>query len=153
MWFFKDKIIKDVKDFGDKKPYGFIYEVTHIPSGKKYLGKKVLYFEQNKRLGKKALEALREEKKAKGIRGKTPLKQKIVTESDWKTYYGSHKDILKLVKEGKKQDFKREILMCVESKKLLTYYECKLLFEKDVLESDDYINSNILGKFYKTDFH
>lgn len=133
--------------------YGFIYEVTHIPTGKKYIGKKVLYFERNKKLGKRELQALKEERKAKGIGGRTPLKKKVITESDWKTYYGSQKEILKLVKEGKDEDFKRTILQYVPSKKQLTYYECKYLFIKEVLENrDNYINDNILGKFYRKDF-
>jgi hypothetical protein len=133
--------------------YGFIYEVTHIPTGKKYLGKKVLYFERNKKLGKRELQALKEERKAQGIGGRVPLKKKVVTESDWKTYYGSQKEILELVKEGNQEDFKREILQYVPDKKQLTYYECKYLFINEVLETRNiYINDNILGKFYRKDF-
>ena len=74
------------------------------------IGKKVLYFERNKRLGKKALQALREERKAKGIGGRVPLKQKVITESDWKDYYGSHKDIIALIKNNKQMEFSRKIL-------------------------------------------
>jgi len=152
MWFFKDKIIKDVKDFGDKKPYGFIYEVTHIPSGKKYLGKKVLYFERNVKLGKKELEALKEERQQQGLRGKTPQKKKVIKESDWKTYYGSHPEMKDLVKKYEPKDFKREILQLVNKKKLLTYWENKWLFTKNVLESDIYINDNIEGRYFRKDF-
>lgn len=133
--------------------FGFIYKVTHIPTKKKYIGKKVLYFERNKKLGKKELAILTEERKAKGLRGRTPLKKKITTESDWKTYFGSQKEILELVKEGKLEDFQREILQYVPDKKLLTYYECKYLFTHGVLETrNDYINDNILGKFFRKDF-
>ena len=132
--------------------YGFIYEVTHIPTGKKYIGKKVLYFERNKRLGKRALQALREERKAKGIGGRVPLKQKVVSESDWMKYYGSHAEIKQLIKEGKQDEFDREILQYVPSKKLLTYYECKYLFINEVLENENYINDNVLAKFYRKDF-
>jgi len=130
--------------------------VTHKPTGQKYIGKKVLFFERNKRLGKRALEALREERKAKGIGGRVPLKQKVITESDWKEYYGSHPTIKKLVDESKdlREDFVKKILDLVPNKKLLTYYECKHLFINDVLEtySHQYINDNILGKFYRKDF-
>lgn len=134
--------------------YGFIYEVLHIPTGKKYIGKKVLYFERNKRLGKKELEELRLERKENGIGGRTPLKKKVITESDWKTYYGSHLDIKKILKEDGPESFKRTILEYVPNKKLLTYYECKYLFIKEVLENrDNYINDNILGKFYRKDFN
>ena len=99
------------------------------------------------------MEALREERAKKGIKGRVPLKQKVITESDWKDYYGSNKDILKLVKEGSVMDFDRKILCYVPNKKLLTYFECKYLFINEVLEhQEEYINDNILGKFYRKDF-
>tara|TARA_Y100001972_G_C7525030_1_gene264740 strand:- start:11 stop:484 length:474 start_codon:yes stop_codon:yes gene_type:complete len=151
-WTYKGHIVNDISDMPENT-YGFIYETKHIPSGKKYLGKKVLFFERNKRLGKRALQALKEERAKKGLKGRVPLKQKVITESDWKDYYGSHKDILKLVKEGTVLDFERKILCYVPNKKLLTYFECKYLFINEVLEnSDTYINDNILGKFYRKDF-
>lgn len=153
-WTFQGRLITDISDMPEGT-YGFIYETTHKPTGLKYIGKKVLYFERNKRLGKKALEELRLERKAKGIGGRVPLKQKVVTESDWKEYYGSHKDILKHVKESKdlRGDFEKKILAFVPNKKLLTYYECKYLFINEVLENrDNYINDNVLGKFYRKDF-
>ena len=154
-WTYQGRIFNDISDF-PQDTYGFIYEVFHKPTGQKYIGKKVLYFERNKRLGKRALEELRLERKAKGIGGRVPLKQKVITESDWKDYYGSHLTIKKLVKESKdlRLDFERKILDFVPNKKLLTYYECKHLFINDVLEtySHQYINDNILGKFYRKDF-
>ena len=155
-WTFQGRIFNELSDF-PQDTYGFIYEVHHKPTGLKYIGKKVLFFERNKRLGKRALEALREERKAKGIGGRVPLKQKVRTESDWKDYYGSHPKIKELLKESTdlRQDFERKILDLVPNKKLLTYYECKHLFIKDVLEtySHMYINDNILGKFYRKDFN
>jgi len=80
-WTYHSKIVNEISDMPEDT-YGFIYEVTHKPSGLKYIGKKVLYFERNKRLGKRALQALREERKSKGIGGRVPLKQKVITESD-----------------------------------------------------------------------
>ena len=151
-WTYKGKTVTEISDMPEGT-YGFIYETTHRPTGQKYLGKKVLFFERNKRLGKRALEALREERKAKGIGGRIPLKQKVVTESDWKDYYGSHKEILKLVKENDPNSFERKILEYVPNKKLLTYYECKYLFINEVLENrNTYINDNVLGKFFRKDF-
>ena len=151
-WTYKGNLISAINDMPEGT-YGFIYETYHKPTGMRYIGKKVLYFERNKKLGKKALQALKEERKAKGIGGRVPLKQKVITESDWKDYYGSHKEILKLVKKGNRQDFVRKILSFVNNKKLLTYYECKYLFINEVLENREmYINDNILGKFYRKDF-
>lgn len=152
MWLYKNEVIGSIGEM-PKDTYGFIYQVTHLPSDRKYIGKKVLYFERNVRLGKKELQALKEERKAKGIGGRTPLKKKVIKESDWKTYYGSQTEIKDLVKNGKESDFEREILKFVDNKKHLTYFECKYLFIYEVLENNkEFINDNILAKFYSRDF-
>jgi serine/threonine protein kinase len=151
MWLYKGEEVNSI-DQMPEGTFGFIYEVIHKPSGRKYLGKKVLYFERNKRLSQKAINELRIERKAKGIGGRVPLKQKVVSESDWMKYYGSHVEIKQLIKEGKQDEFDREILQYVPSKKLLTYYECKYLFINEVLENENYINDNVLAKFYRKDF-
>jgi len=152
MWLYQNKVIKSIEQMPDGT-YGFIYQVTHLPTNKKYIGKKVLYFERNVKLDKKELESLKEERKAKGIGGRTPAKKKVVKESDWRTYYGSQTEIKELVIKGKESDFKREILKFVDNKKHLTYYECKYLFIYEVLENNqEYINDNILAKFYSRDF-
>ena len=152
MWLFKDKVIESIEEM-PQDTYGFIYLITHLPSNRKYIGKKVLYFERNVKIGKKELQALKEERKAKGIGGRPPSKKKVIKESDWKTYYGSQTEIKELVKNGKESDFRREILKFVNSKKHLTYFECKYLFIYEVLENnDEYINDNILAKFYSRDF-
>lgn len=151
MWNYKGLPVESIEDFPEGT-YGFIYEVTHTPSGKKYIGKKVLYFNRTKKLTKKETELLREERKAKGIGGRVPTKKKVTKESDWKTYYGSNKEIQGMIKEGKSSEFTREILFFVPSKKLLTYYETKLLFKYEVLENENYFNRDILGKFHINDF-
>jgi hypothetical protein len=138
-----------------KGTYGFIYEVIYKPTDTRYIGKKVLFFERNKRLGKKALEALKEERAEKGLRGRVPLKQKVVSESDWVSYFGSQKEILTLSKEDNAgENWEKRILQFVPNKKLLTYYETKYLFKNGILEDKDssHINDNILGKFFRKDF-
>lgn len=152
MWLYKNEVIESINQMPENS-YGFIYQVTHLPTNRKYIGKKVLYFERNVKLGKKELQALKEERKAKGIGGRAPAKKKVVKESDWRTYYGSQTEIKELVNNGKESDFKREILKFVDNKKHLTYYECKYLFIYEVLENNkEYINDNILAKFYSKDF-
>jgi len=153
-WSHQGRLITSISDM-PKGTYGFIYEVYHKPTDVKYIGKKVLYFERNKRLGKKALEELRLERKAKGIGGRTPAKQKVITESDWLYYYGSQKEILKLSKEDNaSENWEKRILQFVPNKKLLTYFETKHLMVSGVLEDElsSHINDNILGKFYRKDF-
>jgi len=146
-WYYKGEEMTSVEDF-PPLTFGFVYRVTHEPSGKIYIGKKVLQFTRKTKLTKRDL-ALYE-----GEKGRKPSFKKVVKESDWKTYYGSHKEILALIKDGKEDDFKREILTCVPSKKLLTYEETKALFIYEVLiKPDEYFNDNILGKFFRKDFN
>ena len=135
MWLYRDKVIDKIEDMPEGT-FGFIYEVLHKPSGRKYLGKKVLQFNRT-------LPPLKGQKR----------KRKVVKESDWKTYYGSHAEIKGLIKEQKQDEFERNILQFVPTKKLLTYFECKYLFIKEVLEHQQYINDNILAKFYRKDFN
>ena len=135
MWLYKGEEISSIEQMPEGT-HGFIYEVVHNPTGRKYLGKKVLQFNRT-------LPPLKGQKR----------KRKVVKESDWKTYYGSHQEIKTLIKEGKQEEFYREILQYVPTKKLLTYYECKYLFINEVLEGSDYINDNILAKFYRKDFN
>jgi len=135
MWIYEGKPIESMEDMPEGT-FGFIYEVTHNPTGKKYVGKKQLMMNRT-------LPPLKGQKR----------KRKVVKEGDWKTYYGSQSDIKSLLKEGSALDFSRKILNFVPSKKLLTYYETKYLFERGVLEKpDEYLNDNILGKFYRKDF-
>ena len=144
-WLYGVKRMESIEDFPEGT-FGFIYITTHQPSGKSYLGKKVLYHNFKKKLTKKELA----EQTGRGRRTTFVLTSK---ESDWKTYYGSAKPIVELIKSGKQDDFTRKILCLVPNKKLLTYYECKYLFQHGVLEKpDEWFNDNILGKFYTKDF-
>jgi len=153
-WMYRERVITSIKDM-PQGTYGFVYEVWHKPTDTKYIGKKVLYFERNKKLGKKALEILKEERAEQGLRGRVPLKQKVITESDWKDYYGSQKEIIALSKKDNAgENWQKKILEFAPNKKLLTYYETKYLFNSEVLENSHnaYINDNILGKFFTRDF-
>jgi hypothetical protein len=145
MWLYNDKEVSSLEDF-PADTYGFIYQVTHVPSGFSYIGKKVLHHNVKKKLTKKQLA----EQSGRGRKSTTEVIQK---ESDWKTYYGSAKPILELLKQGRQDEFDRVILKLVPSKKLLTYYECKYLFTMGVLEEPEkWYNDSILGKFFTSDF-
>jgi hypothetical protein len=144
-WLYKDTTITSIEDISENF-YGFIYVTTHIPTGKKYLGKKSLIHNVKKKLTKKQLA------EQPLSRGRKPTHEVIQKESDWKTYYGSEEFIKQKIKEGKQEEFTREILLFVSNKKLLTYYECKFQFTLSVLENDKWMNTNILGKFFSKDF-
>ena len=146
MWLYKEKVINSLEDM-PQNTFGFVYIVTHQPSRISYIGKKSLFHNIKKKLTKKELA----EQTGPGRKSATKV---VVKESDWKTYYGSAKPIMELIKGGKQEEFTREILQLVPNKKLLTYYECKYLFQLGVLEHPEgYFNDNILGKFYTKDFN
>jgi hypothetical protein len=145
-WLYSKQEVEDISYFPNNT-HGFIYKITHIPSGKSYIGKKVLFHNKKVKLTKKDLELY------EGVVGRRPSYKLAVVESDWQKYWGSNKPLLELLKTESKENFIREILMVASSKKLLTYYETQALFIHRVLEEPDlYFNDNILGKFYRKDF-
>jgi len=144
MWLYNNKVVETIEDI-PANTFGFIYITTHIPSGISYIGKKSLYHNIKRKLTKKELA----EQTGRGRKSTTETIQK---ESDWKIYYGSEGFIKQKIKEKKQDEFKREIIHFVGNKKMLTYFECKYQFMYGVIENENYLNSNILGKFYKKDF-
>ena len=144
-WTYKGNEMVDITQFPENT-FGFVYINTHKPTGKSYIGKKVLFHNQKKKLGKKELAALT------GVVGRRPSYRLVVKESDWLKYYGSQTDIKQLLLEGKKDEFERTILKCVQSKKQLTYFEIKYQMLYQVLEKpEEFFNDNILGKFFTKD--
>ena len=139
-WLYKGSEINEISDLPNNA-FGFVYQTTHLPTNKKYIGKKSLMYNLKKKLGKKE-KALWEGK------GRPPMYKRVLKESDWKNYYGSHS----FIKEANEEDLKREILKIAYHKKELTYLECKYQFTLGVLESRSYLNDNILGKFFDKDF-
>ena len=139
-WLYRGSEINEISDLPNNA-YGFVYQTTHLPTNKKYIGKKSLIYNLKKKLGKKE-KALWEGK------GRPPVYKRVLKESDWKTYYGSHS----FIKEANKEDLTREILEIAYHKKELTYLECKYQFTLGVLENKSYLNDNILGKFFDKDF-
>lgn len=133
-WLYGLQEITDISQIPDGS-FGFVYRITHIPTGKEYIGRKQI-------LSNRTLPPL------KG----TKRKRKVQKESDWKTYYGSHPEIKKLIKENGAEEFKREIIEFAQTRKNLTYLETRYLFYYRVLEFPNlFYNDNILGKFYRKD--
>ena len=145
-WLYNGREITDISQF-PPNTFGFVYQVI-TPEGKKYVGKKVLYHNQKKKLTKAELA----EQTGRGRKKSYKIVQK---ESDWKKYIGSNAKLKHQITEGEvtKDDLERQILEIALNKKHLTYLETKYLFQMEVLENPDhYYNDNILGKFFTSDF-
>lgn len=126
---------------------GYIYITTNLETGRSYIGKKNFFHKLNKKLTKKEIAEL------PVTRGRTKQTKLVVKPSDWRTYYGSSQEIKEDLKKYPKDKFVRVVVKLCKTKKELTYFECKYLFQYGVLENPkEWINDNILGKFYRTDF-
>ena len=113
---------------------GFVYKIIHTPTGRYYIGKK----------------SLTSTRKLAPLKGQK--RKRIVTKSsDWEKYYSSNDWIKEQIKEGKAEEFSREIIQYCFSKKSLTYYEIYWQFHYNVLADDNAINENLMGKFYRRD--
>jgi hypothetical protein len=119
---------------------GFVYEMQAVIDGKlvRYIGKKNFYSVTKKRFGKRALSSMQDK------RAKKYTIQKKLTYLD---YYSSNAVLKDAHKAG--IEIRRYILKICFSKMELTYYETKFQFVRGVLESDEFLNGNILGRFYK----
>jgi hypothetical protein len=104
---------------------GFIYEITDVSNGKKYIGKKLL-------ITKRKRPPLKGQKR----------KRIDIIQSDWAKYYGSSEKV-KLLVDERPADFQREILEFCKAKGELSYIEAKWQFTKEVLLTDDYYNEFI----------
>ena len=120
---------------------GFIYSMTAIIDGKSvaYIGKKNFFSNKKKPLGKKALALTTDKRLKKYTRELKP---------DFMNYYSSNITLKEAHKAGVM--IKREILMICFTGMELTYQEVKHQFKYEVLEREEYLNANILGRFYKT---
>jgi hypothetical protein len=131
MWLYKGEEFTNPEGY-----YGFVYLLTY--QGKSYIGRKNFYSERNIAKGKKELTAMTDKRGSK--------KKLVVKESDWKSYTSSHK----LLKTIPAKEFTREILHLCTTKMELTYQETKLLFCQGVLESNNWWNDNIAGRYFRT---
>jgi hypothetical protein len=136
MWIFEGK--EFTEDMIPEGAVGFVYEMVSIIDGKpvRYIGKKNFYADVKTKLGKKEMPTDKRLKTYKRVRKLT-----------YQNYFSSN-DILKQAhKDG--ITIRREILHICFGKQELSYYECKYKFALGVLESEEFLNGNILGKFYK----
>lgn len=128
MWFYEDKEIDEAALEGY---VGFVYLITNEVNGKQYIGKKLLKKTRTK--------------KVKGKRNK-----KVVTDSDWRDYYGSNAALKEDVARLGPENFKRVILKLCKSKGTCNYWEAKYQMQHEVLESNSFYNDWIMVKVHRS---
>ena len=121
---YKDGEIFTEADIGDN--IGFIYEITNLLDGRKYIGKKLFRFSRKK-------PPLKGQKR----------KRKEIIQSDWDSYYSSSKTLQEDVSKLGPENFHREILRLCKTKPEMSYYEIKEQIDREVLFDDQYYNGFI----------
>ncbi len=116
----------DVKDF-----QGFVYIIINTLNNKKYIGRKYFY----------------------NVRKVPKKRNKKRTESDWQTYWGSNEDLQKDVEEIGEENFEKHILSLHATRGDCNIEEAKQQFIHNVLESENYYNGNINGKWKNRPSH
>jgi hypothetical protein len=130
MWLYNDKEIGDDEIEGYAS---FVYMITNLETGKRYLGKKIFKSIQRKK-----------------VKGKT-RKKKVTKDSDWKSYYGSNKLLQEDVKRLGQDRFKREILKLCKTRGTASYWEAKYQMQHEVLENPDlWYNDWIMVKVHRS---
>ena len=120
-WLYKGKSLTDTPE----NYFGFVYLITNLKSGKKYIGRK--YFGTTRRVkvaGKKRRKVVRKD-------------------SNWKEYTGSSKILNADIEKLGKKNFKFEILILGETKGQVNYLEENLHHRFHVSIKEDYYNDCI----------
>jgi hypothetical protein len=118
-WFF----LNTTDEFTEEhigEAFGFVYMITHLKTGRKYIGKK--FFTKSK---------------TKQVKGK---KKRSRVSSDWITYWGSNKKLQEEVKENGKDQYVREILHLCKTRSECSYWETWEIFTRHALMHDSYYN-------------
>jgi len=135
-WTFEGKDLVD-----DEIPEGstaFLYLITHVESGRWYIGRKNL-----------------SRKVTKVVKTKTgiPKKKRSLVESDWKNYWSSSSYVKDLVAQEGADKFTREILIFVSTPAATIYGEEALLYMSgsmfDPLCLNGHIRTKIMRKWFE----
>lgn len=134
-WIFTSK-------FDIEKYWGFVYKITNILTGEFYIGSKSFFSRTNGKISKKRSNELYSGK------GRKPLREKKIKESDWKYYKSSSKDVQELIKLDE-NNFKFEVLELFETKQHMLLYEAHLIIKEFLNMNDKILNKWVSVKAFK----
>lgn len=135
-WIYEQK--EFIEEMIPEGAVGFVYQMDVILDGvrKSYIGKKNFFADVKTKLSKKALSTDKRKKPYKRVR-----------KTVYQNYYSSNESLKTAHKAGVL--IRRTILKICYSKTELSYQEVKYQFQYEVLEHDNFLNANILGRFFR----
>ena len=126
-WYYNGEPVESI----DPKYKAFVYLITNLTNGKRYIGKKLTEFVRTKT-----------------VKGK---RKKVKYESDWREYWSSSEEVKRDVEELGEENFKREIIHFCLNKGSASYFEAKEQFLNEVLEKpDEWYNGQIQVRVHRT---
>jgi len=111
-WFYNNEPFLDPGD-----NYGFVYVISNLTDGRKYIGKKFFWTSKRKQVNK--------------------VRKRYKAESDWQEYWSSSDELKADIKKLGKENFKREIIHLCKTKGVTNYLEAKEQFQRAVLENKE----------------
>ena len=126
MWTYRNKEFNQTEA---ESYFGFVYIITHIPTNRKYIGKKFFTKAGTKQ-----------------VNGK---KKKIRKISDWQSYWSSSETLQEEVKVNGEDQYTREILYLCKTKSELSYFETFEIFNRHALLQESYYNFWVSCKIHK----
>ena len=126
MWLWNDKIFTDdmIKDY-----VGFVYMITNLDNGKKYVGKKSFSMAKTYQKNKK--------------------KRRTRVQSNWQSYTGSNKELNEDITTTE-ANLRKEILHLCGSKGWMSYYEPLEILNRRAIQSDAYYNGWVSAKIQRS---
>lgn len=134
-WTYNNELVETLPD----DCVGFVYIITNIISGRKYIGKKLAKFSKT---------TYKTVKLKNGKKKRKKIKSKI--DSDWEEYWGSSLELQADIGTLGKDKFTREILHYCKSKSETSYLELREQILRKVLESDEYYNGHVQARIHKS---
>jgi hypothetical protein len=129
-WVYCDKPLK-INDL--EQYWGFVYKITKLSTNEFYIGSKSFFSRTNGKISKKRSNELYSGK------GRKPLREKKVKESDWKTYKSSSKKVQAMIAENP-NDFKYEIHQIYETKAEMLLTEAYLIIKEFMFKNSLILN-------------
>jgi hypothetical protein len=129
MWFYHN-ISEEFNPDDAEGYFGFVYLITHNPTGRKYIGKKFFTKAGTRQ-----------------IKGK---KKKIRKTSDWETYWGSNTELQAEVTKNGEEQYTREILHLCKTRSACSYWETWEIFNRHALLNENFYNGWVSCKIHKS---